>query len=322
MTRKKSDPQKAFIQKIIRELKLLPVVPRRLLVAVSSGVDSVGLALALSEVKALFSLELILAHVHHGKSSDHEVLDFRNKAQARARALAQNLSLEFVTNDETDEELFSEADLRERRYGYLTKWASDFSCEAIALGHHHEDLLETQMMRLMRGASSLGLGAMSLLSEQGRLRPFLNIKKSEVKAYVLQRREEWVDDPSNTHDAYLRNRMRGWLEQMEEILPGAQANLSKSLQRIVGLAQEKESPWKGKALTESGIDRRVYMALATPYKMELIAHYLRLHFVEDYTSGQILELMRRLDLVTGSHTLKFFGRYWTINQRVIKLEDR
>lgn len=322
MTRKKSDPQKAFIQKIIRELKFLPVVPRRLLVALSGGVDSVGLVLALNEVKALFSLELIVAHVHHGKSSNLKTLEFRNRTQKTSKVLAQSLNLEFVTNDGTDKELFSESDLRKRRYQYLKQWALDFSCEAIALGHHQEDLLETQMMRLMRGSSSLGLGAMSLLSEQGRLRPFLNIKKSEVEAYVLGMGKEWVDDPSNAHDTYLRNRVRGWLEQMEEILPGAQANLSKSLQRIVGLAQEKKSPWKGKALTESGIDRRVYMALATPYKMELIAHYLRLHFVEDYTSGQILELMKRLDLVTGSHTLKFFGRYWTINQRVIKLEDR
>lgn len=319
MGKKSADFKIAFIQKLMRELKTIPLLPRRLLVAVSGGADSVALLHALDEVKALFHLELVVAHVHHGRTDNEELNAFRNKSKNFVNQLALQKGLPFVTNSVEEIELSSEAELRKYRYEFLTAWQKELSCDAIALGHHFEDLLETQVMRLIRGSARLGLAAMSVLSPQKRFRPFLNIRKEEVVRYLEESSWTWVEDPSNLWEKPLRNQVRGWLNDIEEKLPGAKENFSKSLQRLVRFNQEMKYPWKEEALTKGGIRRSVYLSLAEPYKTELLAHYIREKGQENYTSGQIHELMKRLDVPYKEHRFKFLGHNWVLEPETIQM---
>lgn len=319
MGKKSADFRIAFIQKLIRELKAIPVQPRKLLVAVSGGADSVALLHALNEVKDLFHLELVVAHVHHGRAEDAKLNEFRDKAKKFVHDLALQNGIPFVTNPVEEVTLSSEADLRRYRYGFLTSWQKELQCDAIALGHHFEDLLETQVMRLIRGSARLGLAAMSVLSPQGRLRPFLNIRKDEIRQYLQRGTWTWVEDPSNLWEKPLRNQVRQWLDDIEKKLPGAKENFAKSLQRLVRFNQEMKYPWKEKALTKSGIRRSVYLSLAEPYKTELLAHYIREKGQENYTSGQINELMKRLDVPYKEHRFKFLGHDWVLEPEMIQI---
>ena len=215
MSRKEPNFKKSFLQKVIRDLREVPVLPRKILVAVSGGADSVGLLLALSEIQKLFRFQLTVGHVHHGISKDHRQNEFRNQAQQLAKELADSKGFQFLSNEPLETHLKSEADFRTYRYTWLIQWQEQHQLEAIALGHHFEDLLETQMMRLARGSARLGLGAMVPLSPQKRLRPFLNLKKAEVVQFVESMGEKWLEDPSNDQGENLRVQMRQWLEDLE-----------------------------------------------------------------------------------------------------------
>ncbi|NCN39756.1 tRNA lysidine(34) synthetase TilS [bacterium] len=322
---KPTDLKKSFLQKVIRELKSIPILPKRILVASSGGADSMALVWALFELRSLFSFDLVLAHVHHGAEASsppsQETADYRKQAQDLVLQTAEALDLPCFTNPIEKQKLISEAELRAFRYKWLTRWQEEAGCEAIALAHHFEDLLETQVMRMLRGSGQLGLGAMVPLSPQKRLRPFLNLKKEELKVFLESSQRSWVEDPSNQEMGPTRNRLRKWLSQVEDLHSGGLVNLSKSLQRLSTLALELERPWKSEAMTEGAIRRSVFLALSQPLKAELLAHYIREHGVKDYTSGQILELIKRLDVAPKSTRFRFLSREWALGPHRIEILD-
>lgn len=311
----------AYKQRLIRELKSLDECPKKILVAVSGGVDSVALLHLLHSVSKLFKFELIVAHVHHGFSKDKDLLEYRNRAQKFTKNLASDLNLPFVTNSPPLEELKSEAELRELRFRSLAEWQMSLGLQCIALGHHSEDLLETQMMRLMRGSSPLGLGAMSVLSSSFRLRPLLNFKKSEILEIAQGLGLKWIEDPSNLTQGPLRNRVRELFRQMDSILPGATRNLSLSLQRIVRLHQAFDHAMIQRSLTVRGIDREVFKNLSKPLKVHALTAYIRHKGVVSYTSGQLEELRKQLDRNQKSLTFKFMGLSWHVSKDLICTKD-
>ncbi len=322
MGKKTADFKTAFRQKLIRELREIPILPKRLLLAVSGGVDSTALALALSDIKALFQLELTLAYVHHGDTDHRELNQYRKNAREHVEKLSQDIGAKFLTNPVETTGLHSEKELREYRYFWLNKWKSEQDFDAIVLAHHFEDLIETQILRLIRGSSRLGLLGMTVLSPLGRLRPFLNFKKEELEKYVKSRGYEFVNDPSNKWEGALRNRIRGWLDDLEKFSPGARENLSKSLQRVVKLALESRNPWKERVLTKGGIQRGLYESLATPHKLEVLAAALNHRGVFEFTSGQLQELRKRLDVPLKETRLDFLGFSWILKSDIILITPK
>jgi len=77
----------------------------------------------------------------------------------------------------------------------------------ILLAHTKDDLLETALMRILRGAGSAGLSAMP--EKRGRLlRPLLKMTRADVIEYLKEKNISWREDSTNTDEKYLRNRIR------------------------------------------------------------------------------------------------------------------
>jgi len=77
----------------------------------------------------------------------------------------------------------------------------------ILLAHTKDDLLETALMRILRGAGSAGLAAMP--EKRGRLlRPLLKMTRADVIEYLKEKNISWREDSTNTDEKYLRNRIR------------------------------------------------------------------------------------------------------------------
>lgn len=86
----------------------------------------------------------------------------------------------------------------------------------VALCHHQNDQHETFLLRLLRGSSARGLGAMketTMLGMTHILRPLLNVTRDEITAYVTERGSGWVEDPTNADTSNDRNFLR------KELLP-------------------------------------------------------------------------------------------------------
>ena len=77
----------------------------------------------------------------------------------------------------------------------------------ILTGHTKDDLLETALMRVFRGAGPQGLGAIPV--SRGRiLRPLLGLSRVEVLDYLAEKKIPWRQDSTNADTAFLRNRIR------------------------------------------------------------------------------------------------------------------
>lgn len=100
---------------------------------------------------------------------------------------------------------------RRARMGLLADWARGRGLAAVALGHTQDDVAETLLMRLARGAGLDGLAAMADAREQGGmmwLRPMLGVRRAALRDWLTARGIGWADDPSNDNPDFERVRAR------------------------------------------------------------------------------------------------------------------
>jgi tRNA(Ile)-lysidine synthase len=187
------------------------------LAAVSGGADSMALLTALS---VLVPLErLFCLHVEHGLRSEEEcrldaefVRDFCGKRgiNCRVESIPQGKIASFARRRKTG----IEAAARFFRRRALIQEARRIACQngleenvLILTAHTKDDMLETVLMRLLRGAGPAGLAAMPV--RRGKfLRPLLSMSRADVTGYLKEKNVSWREDSSNSDEKFLRNKIR------------------------------------------------------------------------------------------------------------------
>ena len=108
-----------------------------------------------------------------------------------------------------------ESAARESRYKFFAQVAKRWRCRTIFLGHHADDLVETFLINLFRGAGNTGLAGMPDMSTRRVddvdltvVRPLLEIWRRDIDTYVRQHRLKFREDASNNNLMPLRNRIR------------------------------------------------------------------------------------------------------------------
>jgi len=79
--------------------------------------------------------------------------------------------------------------------------------EVVVTGHSRDDLAETVLMNLLRGAGSGGLAAMST-ARLDVVRPLLGVSRADLRELAEDLGLPFVDDPANDDPVHLRNRIR------------------------------------------------------------------------------------------------------------------
>ena len=178
----------------------------RVLVAVSGGPDSTGLLLALARLRGKLGVGLVAAHINHRLRGADANLD-----EACAAESAAALGVEFV-RAELPAALAQggnlEARARTLRYAALRRLAAAHGCDAIATGHTLDDQAETVLMRLIRGSSGRGLGAIRPRRADGVIRPLIDCRRAAVEAVVRQAGLRYRIDRSNADPRFLRTQVR------------------------------------------------------------------------------------------------------------------
>ncbi|ETX30212.1 tRNA(Ile)-lysidine synthetase [Roseivivax isoporae LMG 25204] len=98
---------------------------------------------------------------------------------------------------------------RRARIDLIARWCG--SIRHVLFAHTADDVAETFLMRLARGAGVDGLSAMAPARRVGGftlVRPCLDMGREELRHYARTLRVPWVDDPTNEDPAYDRTRMR------------------------------------------------------------------------------------------------------------------
>lgn len=290
-----------------RALKSHDIVGRRCLLACSGGADSVALVGAFAAVRP--ATELTVAHIHHGPGNDV----FRARALAHVGELCAKHNLSLVVFRHEGPELTSEKACREVRRSALEELRRQVRADLIVTAHHQEDLLETRLIRLIRGTSAQGLPAIRSL--RGRwFRPFLDVASRDLREYLLATGQEGLDDPTNRDERFLRNWVRrSWLPALEAHRPGAGAALARSLDAIVSDMRRDETP------VDPVIGRLVWEKAAPAEKLRLIAGCLQAAGQVEMTRGQLEEIRKRLDNRQREFTFEMGGCVWAVNVQQIQV---
>lgn len=164
--------------------------------AVSGGADS----LALLVLACAAGCDVTAVHVDHGlRPESAGEADVVEVAAARFGARFRSLRVEVAPGPNL------EARARAARYAVLPP--------DVATGHTADDLAETVLLNMLRGAGLDGLTPL-LGDEPGRpRRPLLHLRRAETAALCDELGLVPVADPSNDDPRHLRNRIR------HELLP-------------------------------------------------------------------------------------------------------
>ncbi|MBA2375912.1 MAG: tRNA lysidine(34) synthetase TilS [Rubrobacter sp.] len=216
---------RGFIDSVRNTASLFGMDVSRPLALVSGGPDSVALLRAILELGG----EPNVLHINHGLRADESEADERF-----VRDLCEGLGVRCeVRRVHFSGSNFQER-AREERYRISAEAAREFGCSSIATGHNSDDVAETVLMNLARGAGLRGLSGIP--PKRGNIvRPLIGRSRDEILAYLGAIGQVYRTDSTNLAAKYSRNRVRlEVLPVLEEMHPGA----SRSISRAANLARE------------------------------------------------------------------------------------
>lgn len=261
-------------------LAALPPNTTQICVALSGGLDSrvlFELARQAQQQQQQPNLALRAIHIHHQLSKYAD--DWAAFSQQICAAAKVPISVYKV-----DPQSFASASLedRARRARYAVFEQELQAGEVLLQGHHQDDQVETLLLRLLRGAGTLGLASIPLQRPLGKgliVRPLLNTPKSELLAFAQAAKLQWVEDDSNFEVDFDRNYLR------LKVLPLLQqrfANTNQNLAKVTQLAATSQQLNQDLAqldlatcqLSEHSLNLAIFLELADYRQINLLRYWL------------------------------------------------
>ncbi len=226
-----------MLERVRKTITRYNMLPRgsRVAVAVSGGPDSVCLLHVLRELAPAFDVSLSVAHLNHrlrGAESDE---DERFVAE-----MAAGLGLPFhcaSADISSAGDNLEQAGRRARRAFF-----AELKAGRVALGHTRDDQAETVLFRLLRGSGLRGLAGIYPVTDDGYIRPLIDITRSEVIEYLRGHGIPWREDSSNVDPRFARNRIRSSL--LPQLAREWNPQVGESLAQLASLAHDEERWWR------------------------------------------------------------------------------
>jgi len=181
----------------------------RIVIGCSAGPDSMALVDMLLKIREKYNLFLIIAHVNHNirEESKEEALFLKNYSNEN-KLIFESMVIE----EYGDDNFHNEA--RNIRYNFFENVVNKYKADCLMTAHHGDDLVETILMRIVRGSNLCGYaGFMGKINMGSYLivRPLINYTKEELEEYDKKNCVKYYIDSSNDKDKYTRNRYRKYV---------------------------------------------------------------------------------------------------------------
>ena len=177
-----------------------------IVVGVSGGPDSMALLYIMNEFKNNMGLKLICAHINHNvrKESEQEKKDLEKYCKLN------NIIFEYIKIDKWGDDNFHN-EARSIRYNFFEELIENYNAKYLMTAHHGDDLIETILMRIVRGSTLKGYSGFSRIVKKDSytiVRPLITLTKDEIIRFVESNNIDYAIDSSNNEDHYTRNRYR------------------------------------------------------------------------------------------------------------------
>lgn len=182
-----------------------------IVIGCSGGPDSMALMYILQEIRKSKELLLICAHVNHNVRSESK----QEEEFLRQYCLKNNIVFESMTIQNYGEDNFHN-EARKIRYQFFNDILNKYNAKYLMTAHHGDDLIETILMRIVRGSTLKGYAGFEKCIKKENyilVRPLIFLTKEEIEQYDIKNNIPYVIDKSNFKGKYTRNRYR------KEVLP-------------------------------------------------------------------------------------------------------
>jgi len=203
------------------------LVGQRILTALSGGPDSVALLHLLRRDDLALNVEA--AHVHHGVRGEEA-----NQDASFCEALCTEIGVPFHLlriDGRAPHTSGREGTWRRLRYRALLGLKQTHNFNAIATGHHRDDVAEGVLVQILRGGGPRALCGIEASTTDGIIRPLLPWSREVIRSWLDERDIAWRKDSSNSDLDFLRNRVR------LDLMPGLESVSPSIRKHLVHLAR-------------------------------------------------------------------------------------
>ena len=203
------------------------------IIGVSSGPDSMAL---LDILKNNLKQKLVCAHINHNtrKEADEEEKYLKEYCEK------QNIIFETIKIKSYTQNNF-ENEAREKRYKFYEQILKKYNSHNLFLAHHGDDLIETVIMKIIRGSNHEGYAGIKMISYLDNykiIRPLLSLTKEDIIKYNKENNIKYYIDSSNVDTNYTRNRYR---KNILPLLKKEDKNVHKKFLTYSNILQEYEN---------------------------------------------------------------------------------
>ena len=180
-------------------------------IGVSGGADSVCLLHMLAKNRELLGIKLVAVHIHHGirgQTADRDAIFVEEMCHME--------NVPFYLYRYNIPSLAKERGMSEEEAGRYARYEAFNQClkdnckdsyGKIAVAHNKDDLAETMLFNLIRGAGVKGLKGITPVRDNV-IRPVLCLERREIEEYIKVNNLKYITDETNFTEDYTRNKIR------------------------------------------------------------------------------------------------------------------
>jgi tRNA(Ile)-lysidine synthase len=202
---------------------------KKILIAISGGLDSVVLTHLFSELRYAVSL----AHCNFQLRKSASNLDEEFIIKLSQKTSNQIFIKKFETKKYSEKKKIStQIAARELRYDWFQEIIHQHQFDFVLTAHHADDNLETFLINLTRASGLDGFTGIPAINGKI-IRPLLPFSRAEILDYAKNNEIEWREDASNATTKYIRNKIRHQvIPVLKEINPSLLSSFGKTLENL------------------------------------------------------------------------------------------
>ena len=212
---------------------------KKLLIAISGGIDSVVLVHLLHQL----NFDISLAHCNFKLREKESDLDEEFVLKLSQKTSNQIFTKSFNTKKFAKENKQStQIAARNLRYNWFKELIKKHNFDFVLTAHHADDNLETFLINLTRGSGLDGFTGIPALNGNI-IRPLLVFSREEIIAFAKENNIDWREDASNASIKYIRNKIR---HKIVPVLKEINHNLLETFSKTLENLQESKQIIKDK----------------------------------------------------------------------------